>query len=140
MRRRQSIYHATPRLKCLSAPASIKCQIAIFGLTNRRHHPRRQVAPGEHRHVPLANLSYTTAGAGGRVARMCLLTPYGDRSPSSGRSQACRLPLHTGNTSGKSTRPARLRHCAAITLSEQSAASACLAVQSGFDAAFWRLG
>jgi hypothetical protein len=31
-----------PRLKCLSALASIKCQIAIFGLTNRRHHPRRQ--------------------------------------------------------------------------------------------------
>ena len=27
-----------PRLKCLSALASIKCQIAIFGLTNRRHH------------------------------------------------------------------------------------------------------
>src|SRR5437879_6482100 len=60
--------------------------------------------------------------------RACVLTLYGDRSPSSGRSQACRLPLHTGNTSGKSTRPARLRHCAAITLSEQSAASACLAV------------
>src|SRR6202790_4049547 len=54
---------------------------------------------------------------------MCVLTPYGDRSPSSERSQACRLPLHTGNTSGKSTRPARLRHCAAITLSGQSAAS-----------------
>src|SRR5712692_1836504 len=68
--------------------------------------------------------------------RACVLTLYGDRSPSSGRSQACRLPLHTGNTSGKSTRPARLRHCAAITLSEQSAASACLAVQSGSDAAF----
>src|SRR5450759_4857953 len=67
--------------------------------------------------------------------RACVLTLYGDRSPSSGRSQACRLPLHTGNTSGKSTRPARLRHCAAITLSEQSAASACLAVQSGSDAA-----
>jgi hypothetical protein len=30
-----------PRLKCLSALASIKCQVAIFGLTNRRHHPRR---------------------------------------------------------------------------------------------------
>ena len=28
-------------------------------------------------------------------------------------------------------RPVRLRHCAAITLSEQSTASACLAVQSG---------
>lgn len=42
---------------------------------------------------------------------MCVLTLYGDRSPSSGRSQACRLPLRTGNTSGKSTRPARLRHC-----------------------------
>src|SRR3981081_4194161 len=62
--------------------------------------------------------------------RACLVTLYGDRSPSGGRSQACRLPLHTGNTSGKSTRPARLRHCAATTLSEQSAASACLAVQS----------
>jgi hypothetical protein len=24
----------------------------------------------------------------------CVLTLYGDRSPSSGRSQACRLPLH----------------------------------------------
>src|SRR5437868_5526753 len=46
--------------------------------------------------------------------RACVLTLYGDRSPSSGRSQACRLPLHTGNTSGKSTRPARLHHCAAI--------------------------
>src|ERR1700681_1021793 len=57
------------------------------------------------------------------MVRACVLTLYGDRSPSSGRSQACRLPLHTGNTSGKSTRPARLRHCAAITLSGQSAAS-----------------
>src|SRR5258707_5611500 len=65
----------------------------------------------------------------------CVLTLYGDRSPSSGRSQACRLPLHTGNTSGKSTRFARLRHCAAITLSEQSTAPACLALQSGSDAA-----
>ena len=53
---------------------------------------------------------------------------------------ARRLPLHTGNTSGKSTRPAGLRHCATITLSEQSAASACLAVQSGSDASLWRLG
>jgi hypothetical protein len=34
-----------PRLKCLSALASIKCQIAIFELTNR-HHPRRPFAPG----------------------------------------------------------------------------------------------
>src|SRR4030088_1978280 len=67
--------------------------------------------------------------------RACVLTLYGDRSPSGGRSQACRLPLHTGNTSGKSTRPARLRHCAATTLSEQSAASACLAVQSSSDEA-----
>src|SRR5665647_48537 len=57
-------------------------------------------------------------------------------SPSSGRSQACRLPLHIGNTSGKSTRPARLRHCATIALSEQSPPSACLAVQSGSDEAF----
>src|SRR5258705_13754746 len=65
----------------------------------------------------------------------CVLPLYGDRSPSGGRSQACRLPLHTGNTSGKSTRLARLRHCAAITLSEQSTASACLALQSGSDAA-----
>ena len=32
-----------PRSKCLSALASIKCQIAVFGLTNRRHHPRRQI-------------------------------------------------------------------------------------------------
>jgi hypothetical protein len=40
-----------------------------------------------------------------------------------------------GNTSGKTTRPARLGHCAAITLSEQSAASACLAIQSGSDEA-----
>src|SRR4051794_28609621 len=63
----------------------------------------------------------------------CVLSLYGDRGPSSGRSQACRLPLHTGNTSDKSTPPARLRHCAAITLSEQSTASACLAVQSGSD-------
>ena len=47
--------------------------------------------------------------------RACVLT-LGDRSPSRGRSRACRRPLHTGNTSGKSTRPARLRHCAAITL------------------------
>jgi hypothetical protein len=38
LRRRKAIYHAMPRLKCLSALASIKCQIAIFGLTNRRHH------------------------------------------------------------------------------------------------------
>src|SRR3981189_2577954 len=67
--------------------------------------------------------------------RACVLTLYGDRSPSSGRSQACRLPLHTGNTSGKSTRPGRLRHCAATTLSEQSAASAYLAVQSSSDEA-----
>ena len=69
LRRRKSIYHAMPRLKCLSALASIKCQIAIFGLTNRRHHPRRQFAPGDYRHVPVAILSYTTARAGGRVAR-----------------------------------------------------------------------
>src|SRR3981189_224459 len=67
--------------------------------------------------------------------RACVLTLYGDRSPSSGRSQAARLPLHTGNTSGKSTRPGRLRHCAATTLSEQSAASAYLAVQSSSDEA-----
>src|ERR1700716_3865165 len=67
--------------------------------------------------------------------RACVPPLYGDRSPSGGRSQACRLPLHTGNTSGKSTRPARLRHCAATTLSEQSAASACLAVQSSSDEA-----
>src|SRR6202049_341819 len=38
--------------------------------------------------------------------RACVLTLYGDRSPSSGRWHACRLPLHTGNTSGKCTRPA----------------------------------
>src|SRR6202140_193445 len=62
-----------------------------------------------------------------------LLSPYGDHTPSGGLSQACRLPLHTGNTSGKSTRPARLRHCAAITLSEQSARCACLAVPSDSD-------
>ena len=30
LRRRKSIYHAMPRLKCLSALASIKCQIAIL--------------------------------------------------------------------------------------------------------------
>jgi len=42
-----------PRLKCLSALASIKCQITIFGSTNRRHHPRRQFAPGDYRHVPV---------------------------------------------------------------------------------------
>ena len=41
LRRRQSIYHAMPRLKCLSALASIKREIVIFGLTGRRHHPRR---------------------------------------------------------------------------------------------------
>src|ERR1700675_4453023 len=73
-----------------------------FGITNGPHHPR-QFAAGGHRHVPAADLSYTTACLGGRVARMCLLTLYGDRSPSSERSQACRLPLHTGNTCGKST-------------------------------------
>jgi hypothetical protein len=41
-----------PRSKCLSARASIKCQIAIiFDLTNRRHQPRRQFAPGAARSV-----------------------------------------------------------------------------------------
>src|ERR1700722_15407720 len=45
------------------------------------------------------------------------------------------LTLHTGNTPGKSARPASLRHCAAITLSEQSSASARLAVQPVSDAA-----
>jgi hypothetical protein len=35
-----------PRLKRLSAPASIKSQITIFALTTRRHHPRRQFVPG----------------------------------------------------------------------------------------------
>ena len=30
LRRRKSIYHAMPRLKCVSALALIKCQIAIF--------------------------------------------------------------------------------------------------------------
>ena len=38
LRRRQSIFHAMPRLKCLSALASINDQIAIFGLRNRSHH------------------------------------------------------------------------------------------------------
>ena len=33
-RRRKSIYHAMSRLKCSSALASIKCQIAILGLTD----------------------------------------------------------------------------------------------------------
>jgi hypothetical protein len=46
-RRRKSIYHAMPRLKRLPAPASIKCQITIFGLTIRHHHPRRQFVPGD---------------------------------------------------------------------------------------------
>jgi hypothetical protein len=61
------------------------------------------------------------------VARMCVVTLYGDRNPSGARSQACRSPLRAGNTSRKSTRPARLRHCAAVALAEQSAPSACLA-------------
>ena len=61
----------------------------------------------------------------------CVLTLYGDRSPSSGPTQACRMSLHTGNTTGKSSRPSRLRHCAANSLSGQSAAFACLAVKSG---------
>src|SRR5258708_3423234 len=52
-----------------------------------------------------------------------------------GVRRPCRLPLHMGNTSEKTTRPARLGYCAAIALSEQSAASACLAVQSGSDEA-----
>ena len=71
-----------------------------------------------------------------KVARMWCSPFMVIVSPSSGCSQACRLPLHTGNTSRKSIRSARLRHCATIALSEQSAALACLAVQSGSDAAF----
>ena len=39
LRRRKSICHAMPRLKCVSALVSIEYQIAMFGLTNRRHHP-----------------------------------------------------------------------------------------------------
>jgi hypothetical protein len=34
-------------LKRLSAPASIKCQITIFGLTTRHHNPRHQLVPRE---------------------------------------------------------------------------------------------
>ena len=46
-RRRKSIYHAMPLLKRLSAPASIKCQITIFGLITRHHHPHRRFVPGD---------------------------------------------------------------------------------------------
>ena len=113
-----------------------------FGITNGRHHPRQFTHANS-----LLGLSARSGGKSliydsllrRKVARMCVLTLYDDRSPSNGRSQARRLPLHTGNTSGKSTRPARLRSCATVTSSEQSAPSACLAVQSGSDAA-WRLG
>ena len=74
-----------------------------------------------------------------RLACVCTLMVI--PSPSSGRSHAWRLPLHTGNTSKKSTRPARLRHCAAVTLSEQSVpyphAWLCNPVS---DASHWRLG
>ena len=60
-RRRQSIYHSLPRLKCLSAPASIKCQIHEFWINQPPPSTPRI------RHVPGANHSYTTACAGGRV-------------------------------------------------------------------------
>src|SRR5437660_213171 len=40
-----------------------------FWIINRRHHPRRQFTPGDYRLVSFATLSYTTARAGGRVAR-----------------------------------------------------------------------
>jgi hypothetical protein len=68
LRRRKSIFHAMLRLKCLSALASIKCQIAIFGkLTAATIDAANSL--WEYRHVPMANLSYTTARAGGRMAR-----------------------------------------------------------------------
>jgi hypothetical protein len=56
------------RLKCLSARASIKCQIAMFGLTNRRHHPRRHSFGFGLSARSAGHSSYTTARAGGRVA------------------------------------------------------------------------
>jgi hypothetical protein len=56
-------------LKCRFALASIKRQIVIFSMTNCRHHPRRQFAPGNYRHVSVATLSYKIARLGGRVAR-----------------------------------------------------------------------
>ena len=62
------------------------------------------------------------------MVRSMVLTLYDDPKPSSGCSLACRLPLHTCNTSRKTIRSARLRHCAVVALSKQSVASACLAV------------
>jgi hypothetical protein len=56
------------RLKCLSALASIKCQIAIFGkLTAATIDAANSL--WDYRHVPMANLSYTTTRVGGRMAR-----------------------------------------------------------------------
>ena len=54
LRRRQSIYHAMPRLKCLSALASITCQMRSLDQENRRHHPPSQFASGDIRHAPRA--------------------------------------------------------------------------------------
>src|SRR6267154_4909887 len=100
----------------------------------RPHRPHRgRLAQGYDRQLrswPVLPLGLR-AGLGrrhpGRGARAALAgRAYGRRNDagvttsaarrSSRRSQACRLPLHTGNTSGKSTRPAGLRHCAAFTL------------------------
>jgi len=74
------------------------------------------------------------------VARMGVLTLYDDRKPSSGRWQACGLPLHTGNTSGKSKEPARLRHCAAIALSRTICSVRMLGCAIRFRCSRWRLG
>ena len=68
LRRRQSIYHAMPRLKCCPCLRRSGV-ISPFRLTNRHHHRRCPFVPGDYRHIPLATLSYTTARAGGRVAR-----------------------------------------------------------------------
>src|SRR5262249_38284383 len=57
----QSICHAMPRLKCLSALTSIKCQIAILG-TAAIH-----IQFAGARHVPVASHSYTTVGVGESV-------------------------------------------------------------------------
>ena len=64
LRRRESNYHAMPRLKCLSALASIRCQIHEFWINQSPPPSTPRMRP-----VPGAIHFYTTACAGERAAR-----------------------------------------------------------------------
>jgi hypothetical protein len=69
LRRCQSIDHAMSGWDACPRLRRIECQIAISGSLTTRHRLPRQFAPGAYRHDSVAILSYTTAHAGGRVAR-----------------------------------------------------------------------